>query len=287
MSNEELFTEFEGFIESKYGHMAESMIELSEDFQDFFLNNNIEVENFRKKDIKKLFAEYIDFMGLNDNECPMLFQTLVDFCEFSKTKGIDIGFFQQHLVKNKEEIFDIWMCHDYDNPLGNMDKGNNPFDDVDTDEFIENFDEYYEAMSFEIRKNKTEESGKKDALDFLQKTHKLIKLGFEKSLEIKENNPGLSNDECLAKIDKEFPNNYKKEFFPHNPNSEGMMRTIFSLPKEQVKKFFQLTLNLGKISDFDISSTKKRETIEGLLSNLQELIDNIKKTEIGNEQSKF
>ena len=212
--------------------MADSMLFLSQDFAEYFFDTNTEIKNFTKKDIKRMFKEYLDFADLSDAESSMLFQTLIDFSDFCGNKGIKLDFFKEHLIKNKEKIFNSWMeeCEDLED---------NPLDSVASDEFINNFDVYYNMMRFEEKNKKIEKRDTKEIIDFLEKTHKLMKNTFEKSLEIRKNDPGLSDEEYLAKLDKAVNKEYGEDLFAKTPNPDDLTKLVFSLPKEQAKKFFQ------------------------------------------------
>lgn len=269
-SNETLFEEFEDLISRKYSHMAGAMLTLSEDFPKFFFDNNIEIKNLEKKDIKKLFDEYLDFIGLSEAECSMLFQILMDFCEFCETKGIDIRSLKEHLIKNKQDIFEYWACDEEEITKSNS------FNKMAPEEFIKNFDIFYNMMNLEKRKKNLEKTDAKEIIDFLEKTHRLMKVTFEKSLEIRKNNPGLNDEEYLARIDEKVNKEYGKELFSNVPNADDITKLVFSLPKEQARQFFELTFKLEEASRFKFGTIKRKETIENILNDLQKLIDAVK-----------
>ena len=238
MKDEEIFGEFEEFIVEKYGHIADDMLMLLDDFSNFFFENEIGLKDFKKGHVRALFEEELCYDDLNQAEASMLFQTLIEFCDFVSKKGIDISFFKSYLLKNKFGIYEDWTEEEEF-------EASSP--KMDPTEFLDNFDAFY-AMAKMMKGRKKIDLSK--TIGFLEKTHKLMQLTFEESQKIRQNNPHLSEKEYLKRLDDEVDAKYGKELFANIPSPDDMPDIIFSLPKEQARKFIELTFKIGETSNF-------------------------------------
>ena len=269
MENEDMLDEFEEFITEKYGHMAEEMLCLADGFLEYIEEKG--VKDLNKAKIRKFTMEYLGYSDLSTAEASMLFQTLIAFCDFAAGKGMDCGFFKEQLLKNKENLYDCWT----EEP-----KIENSLPKIDPKEFIENFDAYY-SMAKMMRGNKKVDILK--TIDFLEKTQKLMQVTFEKSKEIRKNNPSLSEEEYLERLDEEIDAEHGKELFAETPNPDDLFETVFSLPKEQARKFLNLTFKLGEVSNFKFGTIERKEQIDMFLNELGSLIEGLKKTKEDNK----
>lgn len=262
MDNDKLFDEFENTIEMKYGHMAEEMLPLFDEFTIFFEEGELDIDKFTKKEIDTLINEYLNFEGLSDGECSMLFQTLIDFCEFCTSKKINYGFFKSYLEKEKYGLYGWWG---EDEDLFSDDN----FPDINFDEILENFDPFYEIMKLQV-KNKKLDIPK--LVEFLEITRNRIVRSYTTSQEIRKKYPDLNEEEHLQKVEEIV----LKE--PVNVDEfEDIEKTMFLLPKEQVKKFMGITLKIGGNTKYEPGSPERKKAFEEITAGLQDLIDDLKK----------
>jgi hypothetical protein len=225
MDNETIFEEFEDIIEAKYGHMAEEMLPLFDEFTIFFEEENLGVARFTKKKIDTLIDNYLDFEGLSDGECSMLFQT---------------PFFSE-----------------------------DDFPEINPDDILENFDHFYEILKIQVKDKKLDIP---KIIKFLEITRSHIVHSYTTSQEIRKKYPDLSEEEHLQKVEEIV----LKE--PINVDEfKDIEKTMFLLPKEQAKKFVNITLKMGGNTKYEPGSSKRKKAFEEITAELQDLIDDIKK----------
>jgi len=271
MNNKKLFEEFEKAIGTKYGHMAEEIIDFFYEFTDFFDYEKIGVDEFNAKHIGPLFDDYLDYEGLSDSECSMLFQMLVDFCDFCQSKKIDYGFFKKYLEKEKDEMYDLWSVYEDD------------WDDVDLEDFLvdedppditpeditDNFNSWHDVMKLSLKNKKLDIS---KILDFLEQTSNYMKTGFTKSLELREKFPDISQKELEYKVGTAIG---KK--MVNLDDVDAVYKSIFLLPKEQIKKFLNITFLMDENTKYEPGSPERKKAIEEILAELKDLIDDVKR----------
>ncbi|MFH1849448.1 MAG: hypothetical protein ABH879_04650 [archaeon] len=266
MKIEKLFEEFESCIEKKYEHMADSMFALTEDFPIFFYENEIMVNELSQENIKELFEDYLNYDELTEAESAMIFQLLIEFCNYCKEKNIDVEFFRKYLLKNKSMLFEQWQYFEED--------GEENTSDAMDPEFLDNFDEMYPALKIAMKGKKPDISKIKD---FLEKTHKIMKSTYEESVKIRKENPDINDAEYNKKLEEVIIKKHGKVFADFNQSPDEIMQTVVSLPKETAKKFFEFTFNLENVSDFKFGSVKRKEIIEKTLNDLQDIINDVEK----------
>ena len=262
MDNITIFEEFEDIIEAKYGHMAEDMLSFFDEFTIFFEEENLDVARFSKKKIDTLIDNYLDFEGLSNGECSMLFQTLLDFCDFCMGKKINYGFFKTFLEKEKDRIYDWWSEEE-------TFFSEDDFPEINPDDILENFDTYYKFMKLQIKNQKLDISR---ILDFLQTTYDMMILGHNKSQEIRKKYPDLTE----AKYIQKFEQAINKEQVAKDDFSD-IEKTIFLLPKEQVKKFVTISFKMSEYDKYKLGSPERKKVVEENIKRIKGLIDNIKK----------
>lgn len=262
MDNVTIFEEFEDIIEEKYGHMAEDMLSFFDEFTIFFEEENLDVARFTKKEIDTLIGDYLDFEGLADGECSMLFQTLLDFCDFCISKKINYEFFKTFLEKEKDTLYHWWSEEE---PLFSEDD----FPEINPDEILENFDTYYKFMKLQIKNQKLDIPR---ILDFLQTTYDIMILGHNKSQEIRKKYPDLTEEEYIKKFEQAI----EKEQITKD-DFRDIEKTIFLLPKEQVKKFVTISFKMSEYDKYKLRSPERKKVIEENIKRIKDLIDDIKK----------
>ncbi len=263
MDNETIFEEFEDIIEVKYGHMAEDMLSFFNEFTIFFEEENLDVNKFTKKKIETLIDNYLDFEGLSDGECSLLFQTLLDFCDFCMGKKINYGFFKTFLEKRKDTLYDWWSEEE---PLFSEDD----FPEINPEDILENFDTYYKFMELQVKNQKLDIPR---ILDFLQTTYDVMILGHNKSQEIRKKYPDLTEEEYIQKFEQAI----EKEQVSKD-DFRDIEKTIFLLPKEQVKKFVTISFKISEYDKYKLGSPERKKVIEENIKRMKDLIDDIKKT---------
>ena len=262
MDNETIFEEFENTIEMKYGHMAEDMLSFFDEFTIFFEEENLDVARFTKKEIDTLIDNYLDFEGLSDGECSMLFQTLLDFCDFCISKKINYKFFKTFLEKEKDTLYDWWS---EDESLFSEDD----LPDINFDEILENFDSFYEIMKLQVKNKKLNIPR---ILDFLQTTYDMMILGHNKSQEIRRKYPDLTGEEYTQKFERAI----EKEQVAKDDFGD-IEELLFLLPKEQVKKFMTISFKMSEYDKYKLGSPERKKAIENNIKRMEDLIDDIKK----------
>jgi len=263
MDNETIFEEFGDIIEAKYGHMAEDMLSFFDEFTIFFEEENLGVARFTKKKIDTLIDDYLDFEGLSDGECSMLFQALLDFCDFCISKKINYGFFKTFLEKEKDRLYGWWSEEE---PLFSEDD----FPEINPDDILENFDHFYEILKLQVKNKKLDVP---KLVEFLEITRSRIVHSYTTSQEIRKKYPDLSEEEHLQKVEEiVFKEPVDVDDF------KDIEKTMFLLPKEQAKKFLDITLKLEGNTEYEPGSPERKKAFEEITAGLQDLIDDIKKT---------
>lgn len=262
MDNETLFEEFEDIIEAKYGYMAEDMLSFFNEFTIFFEDENLDVARFTKKEIDTLIDNYLDFEGLSDGECSMLFQTLLDFCDFCMDKKINYGFFKSFLEKEKDALYGWWSEE------GTF-FSEDDFPEINPDDILENFDHFYEILKLQVKDKKLNIP---KIIKFLEITRDHIIRSYTTSGEIRKKYPHLTEEEHLRKVEEIV----LKE--PVNVDDfKDIEKTMFLLPKEQAKKFVNITLKMEGNTKYEPGSPERKKAFEEITAVLQDLIDDIKK----------
>jgi hypothetical protein len=269
MKNEQLFDEFEEFIESKYGHMADDMLMFFDELVFFFEEKKLRVDRFKRDMIETLINEYLDFEGLSEVECSMLFQTLIDFCDFCTGKKINYDFFKRYLEEEKYNLYERWS---YQGALFSE-------EDLDTaaEAIVENFDPFYEFMQQYVKKkvpNVSETPDVSEVIEFLETMQGHIIRSFTMSQELCEKYPDLTEEEYLQMVEELVLDGL------HDIHRfRGFDEAMFFLPKEQVKKYLMITLKLRRNFQYEPGSPERRRDFEEITADLQDLIDDLKKME--------
>lgn len=271
MKNEQLFEEFEDVIEAKYGHMAEDMLSFFDELTIFFEEENLDVNKFTKKQIDTLVEDYLDFEGLTDAECSMIFQTLIDFCDFCISKKINYNFFKRYLEEEQYELYEWWGEEELLFPE------EDDFPEITSDDIMENFDSFYNIMKLTSKKEKADIP---NILRYLENLYDISQTGYETAQKLREKFPDITEEElaeeCLKAIDKKLMPPY--EF-------ENIEKSALLLPREQAKKFYTIVYNMEKTDGLKPGSIKKKKAAEEALATLKELIDDLKKMK-GKKKSK-
>ena len=259
----ELFDEFEKKIAEKYPYLADSMFHLTDEFQQFFFENEIQLEDFKKEHLPELFKDYLNFEELSWTEASVAFQLLIDFNEFCQGENLNCQFFKDHLLNNKNVLFYQWT------------EGDDQLKEERIKKVLDDFDSYYD----ELQSGKNDKGDINKVLNFLENIHRFTKVSFEKSLEIKEQQKDLTDEEYLEAVDKAVEKELGNEMVDINLNPEDFTQLVLALPKEQTKKFFGLSLKLKELEDLPLRSKERGEAITKNIGELEELITALKKTE--------
>ncbi|MFH1014243.1 MAG: hypothetical protein V1769_07060 [Thermoplasmatota archaeon] len=265
MKKTNVLNDFEKTIEQKYGHMAESMLEFYRDFKNFIITEDIDLTNFDMSFLDELFDEYLDYIGLTDAEFSMVFQMLIEFCDYCNSKNIDLSLFKNHLLNQKETLYEYWTEGD-DEEL--LDDFPDEFFDMKPEYILENFDRYYDIMKLGMT-NKT--IAIKKIQSDLEGIYAFLQTGLTVSSELCENNPKISKKELQKNIEKKM----NTVNFPLL-TSDDIIDSMFSLPKKQSKRFMEFMMTLDKNLEFNIISEESNDVMQNTLDELKSLIDDIK-----------
>ena len=271
MNNKKLFEEFEKTIEDRYGHMADDMLYFFDDFADFFDYGKIDVDEFNAKHIGPLFEDYLDYEDLSDSECSMLFQMLVDFCDFCQSKKIDYGFFKKYLEREKDGLYDLWSAYEDDWDDVDLEDflADDDLPDITPEDIMDNFDSWHDITKLSLKNKKLDVS---KVLDFLEQVYNCTKNGFTKSLEMRKKFPDITQKELEYKVETAIG---KK--IVDLDDVDDVYKSVFLLPKEQVKKFLNITFSMGEPAKYKPGSPERKKAIEEILVELKDLIDDVKR----------
>ena len=267
MSNKKLFEEFEKTIENKYRYMADDMLYFFDDLTDFFDCAKISVGGFNAKHIGPLFEDYLDYGNLCDSGCSMLFQMLIDFCDFCQSKKIDYGFFKKYLEREKDGLYDLWSVYE-DKDLEDF-LADDDLSDITPEDIMDNFDSWHDVMKLSLKNKKLDVS---KVLDFLEQVYNYTKNGFTKSLEMQKKFPDITQKELEYKVETAIG---KK--IVDLDDVDDVYKSIFLLPSEQVKKFLNITFLMDEPTKYKLGSPKRKKAIEEILVELKNLIDDVKR----------
>ena len=269
MAENELFNDFEKDIKQKYGYMAEDMLCFFDDFKDFFIDEEITLNDFDTSCFDTLFENYLDYIGLSDAEFSMAFQTLIDFCEYCISKNIDLSAFKEYLLKEKESLYEHWTEEDYNSEFDDEFLGD--FEDITPDEILEKFDSYYDVMTHSL---KNKQMDVKEVQSNLERLYNFLNIGASLASKLREEKPTISEYELQKEVEKRLDEKDAQLLM-----SDDIWISMFSLPKEQSKKFMEFMIQLEENFDLEPGSKERKKSMENALSNLKALIDEINITE--------
>lgn len=265
MTETKLFKGFEKITKEKYGYMAEDMLCFFDDFVDFFTNEGIKPSEFGEEHFDFLFETYLDYVGLTDAEFSMAFQTLIDFCEYCKNKDIDMSAFKDYILEKKENLYEYWT-DEYEDEM--FDELPEDFADIKPTDILENFDSYYEVMKLSL-KNKAMDL--KEIQGNLEEIYNFLNSGFTISTELRKDNPTISDDELQEEVSHRLEEQGIQFCIP-----DDIWVGMFSLPKEQSRKFMEFMILLDENFEYEPGTKKRKESMQSTLESLKSLIDDIK-----------
>ena len=271
MDRKQFFTEFRQTMEKKYGHMADDMIGFFKQVSIFFREEDINISKFTKKHINILLNDYLDFDDLTDPECSMMFQGLIDFCDFCKKKNIDYEFFKTYLLKHKISLYDRWSgfeesLEDLDDDFFDGERVDNRFPEIDSEDLLNNFDSIYDLVRNLELKNKQPDNPR--IIRFLERVYEVENLNHEMSTNPSKVILNTTEKQLMQIMDK------KERFF--NESSE-IQPLIFFLPKPLAKQFFMIMFKMEESERYKIGSSEKVKILKDSLVQLRTFIDEIKK----------
>jgi len=272
MTETELFNNFEKEIKQKYGYMAEEMIDFFYDLKDFFMNEEIKISDLNDEYFDVLFETYLDYIGLSDAEFAMAYQTFTEFCDYCTNKNIDISAFKDHLLSSKDHIYQYWTEEEdfFDDDLEED-------SDIDPEEVLENFDSYYDVMKVGLKNDQKEIT---EVQTHLEEIYTFLNTGFTISSRLRDENPTMSDEELQDAVEKEFKTK-KIDYRPPENIGSGM----FSLPKQQSKKFMEFIIKLDENYYYEPGTKERRKSMEETLQLLRELIDEVKSLKLAKDKS--
>ncbi len=256
IDNETLFEEFEQTIEAKYGHMADEMLLFFDAFSEFFYEKDIDIDKLTTEHIKPLMNGYLNIQGLQLAEASMLFQTLIDFCNFCTTKNINYGFFKKYLLNEKNMLYGWWTF------------GNENLPEIDTKEVMDDFDALYNSMRSQAKGQTTDID---TILDFLEKAYDFLQQAFTVSLELRQKHPELTEQEHIRRVEAAV-----SEEPVQLSDFKNIQNSIFLLPKKQAKKLVEISFKIGANEKLPPGSSERKQNTTEALAGLKELITDIK-----------
>lgn len=271
MDRKQFFTEFRQTMEKKYGHMADDMIGFFKQVSIFFREEDINISKFTKKHINILLNDYLDFDDLTDPECSMMFQGLIDFCDFCKKKNIDYEFFKTYLLKHKISLYDRWSgfeesLEDLDDDFFDGERVDNRFPEIDSEDLLNNFDSIYDLVRNLELKNKQPDNPR--IIRFLERVYEVENLNHEMSTNPSKVILNTTEKQLMQIMDK------KERFFDE---SREIQPLIFFLPKPLAKQFFMNMFKMEESERYKIGSSEKVKILKESLVQLKKFIDEIKK----------
>ena len=274
MDRKQFFTEFRQTMEKKYGHMADDMIDFFKEVSIFFREKDIDISKFAKKHINILLNDYLDFDDLTDAECSMMFQGLIDFCDFCKKKNIDYEFFKTYLLKHKYDLYDRWnsfeeSLEDLDEDIFNDEHDehfDNRFPEIEPEDLLNNFDSVYDLVRNLELKNKKPNNPR--IIRFLERVYEVENLNHEMSTNPSKVILNTTEKQLMQIMDK------KERFFDESSEIQPL---IFFLPKPLAKQFFMIMFKMEESEHYKIGSSEKVKILKESLVQLKTFIDEIKK----------
>jgi len=134
---------------------------------------------------------------------------------------------------------------------------------------MNNFDSWHDVMKLSLKNKKLDIS---KILDFLEQTYNYTKTSFTKSLEIQEKFPDVTQKELEYKVGTAIG---KKMVDLNDVNA--VYKSIFLLPREQVKKFLNIIFSMDENTKYEPGSPERKKAIEKILVELKDLIDDVKR----------
>jgi len=271
MDRKQFFTEFRQTMEKKYGHMADDMIGFFKQVSIFFREEDINISKFTKKHINILLNGYLDFDDLTDPECSMMFQGLIDFCDFCKKKNIDYEFFKTYLLKHKISLYDRWSgfeesLEDLDDDFFDGERVDNRFPEIEPEDLLNNFDSIYDLVRNLELKNKQPDNPR--IIRFLERVYEVENLNHEMSTNPSKVILNTTEKQLIQIMDK------KERFFDESSEIQPL---IFFLPKPLAKQFFMIMFKMEESERYKIGSSEKVKILKESLVQLKTFIDEIKK----------
>ncbi|PIO03694.1 hypothetical protein COT48_03875 [Candidatus Woesearchaeota archaeon CG08_land_8_20_14_0_20_47_9] len=148
------------------------------------------------------------------------------------------------------------------------------FENFDPQELLDNFDAFYSIMRLHTKKR---EPDIPKIINFLEKMHASMTLAFQKTEEISEKSPDLSDEEFLQRISAIAGRELSGEEWKISPaDYDEIENMVFCLPKKLAKKFVSLTINLNKLGDLEIEPSEMEVRLEEVVKTLEELIKDLK-----------
>ncbi len=255
-----LFDGFAKHIKKKHEHLGEYMLLFPlQQIELFFVSHDI--TGFGPGNLWELL-ESLDAGG-GDAENIMLFQLLVDLCDFCTGKGIDLSAVKEHLLLEKTQILRAWQEEAFEEE-----------EEVDAEDLLKDFDTYYPLIVRPAGKGKQSSRNIGKMADFIEKTHDWMRFVFEKGLEIREGNPGITEAEYLKLLEREYKG---KRHGPPEVSADELRETSLSLPKEQLRKWIKLGIRIGDTEHLTHGTAEHREAIGRLLADMRGLAADLRK----------
>jgi hypothetical protein len=261
--NHKIWNAFEQQIEEKYGVVAESMLFYLQDFQQFFEEEELSIADLKEEHIPEILNDYLDYDDLTQAEASMVFQTLVDFCDFCIAKDIDYSFFKKLLLNNKEDILDEW---EEEFQLERNNALDESFEDITTQEMLSQFEMVYPF----IKKNMKQDIGK--SIAFCEEMVKEMKTTFDISRNLRKEFPELSQKEH----DKKLKERTTEVLGPEKPFTPKRMESMFAVPEEKAKKFFTLLIKFHEVEKFERRDPKGAEKVQENIKELENFVLELK-----------
>ncbi len=261
-----LFTSFARHLRERHGAIGEHMCSmLLPGVREFFAGQDI--TGFGPGNLEEL----LDAVGAGggDAEDIMLFQLLVDLCDFCAGRGMDLSAVKERLLLEKTQILLAWQEDAFEDESDEEDLP----DDLDAEDLLKNFDRYYPLIAPPAVKKPDSQNIAKMA-GLIERAHDQMKLVYDKSLRIREGNPGITEADYLRLLERECTGSGKE---PPEVSFEELRDMSFALPKEQLRKWIEIGIRMKDTEHLAPGTAERREAIEHLLADMRGLAADLRK----------
>ncbi len=265
--DDKLYNEFWEYIEQKHGTIAIYMEDFFCDFRDFLTDNALHIKDFKEEHLDDLFSNYLDYMELSTIEATVVYQIFIDLCDFCDIKAIDITFFRNYLLENKQDITGKWE----EKTAEKMKE--EEFFRFDILKFIEDFDEHHSRM---YNANTAKDVNFNPIIRLLEGFHHNMETTMKASEEIKRKYPEITEDEYFSLLDEKTAGKLVDINEVEDINEEEFVNILFSLPKETGKKFLDIFQEIAQLYEVERADPIKKTMVGTVLNDIETCLEDIK-----------
>jgi len=272
--DDKLYNEFWDFLENKHGTIATYMEDFFCDFRDFLADNALHLKEFKEEHLDDLFQNYLDYMDLTAIETTVVFQIFLDLCDFSDAKGVDLTFFRNYLLENKSTITSRWEEKTAEHLK------EEEFFRFDILKFVEDFDEHHSRM------HDTETAKQVDfypIIRLLEAFRNNMEVTMKASEEIKRKFPAITEDEFFNLLDEKTAGKLVDINEVEDINEEEFVNILFSLPKDNGKKFLYIFQEIAQLYEIERTDPMKKTMVGTVINDIEECLEEIKALNLNQE----